>query len=136
MMRPRTSIPERARDASELRGRVLIVEPDELLRWSMESYLRRWFEVRGVRDTGEAEHVLEAGALHALIVSDGFTRRQTESLQEHARTKNPQVRIICTVSDVPDGRHRHGDTVIEKPFQLSRLAELLGVADGASKSSA
>lgn len=114
------------------RGRVVIVEPDSLMRWSIETYLRRWFDVRGFEDAAAADRVLASQAVDALVFSDEYPRSELEPMRAHARSANPQVRVICTVSD-DGGPIGTSDEVIEKPFALRDLAQLLGVEDAAAE---
>lgn len=147
----------RARAAPPGRGRVLIVEADTLMRWSMMAYLERWFDVL-LTDTVDAAHqLLDRDAVSALIVSDELPDDGARQLEAHARRLNPAMRIVRTGTGVeelptpprarlqphapaakaapgpgPRVRRTAGTAPrptnhIEKPFALAELAVLLGV---------
>ena len=124
---PGEASPVRARR----RGRLLIVEPDPLTRWSMSTYLKRWFEVMTAASFDEAGGLLEASTLEALVVTDGLPADQSRSIGQRARHRNPDVITVRTVTELPasDARLANGEKLLEKPFELARLARLLGVPE-------
>lgn len=113
------------------RGRLLIVEPDPLTRWSMSTYLKRWFKVMTADSFDEAGGLLEASTLEALVVTDGLPADQSRSIGQRARHRNPDVITVRTVTELPtsDARLANGEKLLEKPFELARLARLLGVPE-------
>lgn len=115
-----------AGDVMHPSGRVLIVEPEPLLRWSMSTYLSRWFEVFPTDDDAAAERVLGEHAVDALIVSDQLPREEAADLEAHARTLNTDARIVRTVTTRENGLT---PACIEKPFELAALARMLGVRE-------
>ena len=98
------------------------------MRWSMRIYLQRWFEVSATDSANAARQFLAERAVGALVVSDETTQEAADLLEQHAHRRNPDVITIRTVTDsqgVADGSHA---VRLEKPFDLSRLADLLGVS--------
>jgi DNA-binding NtrC family response regulator len=112
-------------------GRVLLVEPDHLTMWSLVTYLQRWFTVESTHCGMEAEKLLRAQPLSAVIVSDQLPGRTAESLLQLAQTLQPPVRTVLMVTGEADAHTCAAcSTRIEKPFELADLGRLLGIADG------
>jgi len=124
--RPRRAVGDGDRTGSES-GRLLIVEPEPLLRWSLVTYLSRWFEVFPAESESAADRLLDEQPMDAVVVSDQLPNHQAEEIEAHARSRNAAARVIRTVTTVDDPRNR----CIEKPFELSKLAGLLGVKSAA-----
>ena len=110
------------------RPRVLVVEPEALLRWSLTTYLDRWFTVFAAESQTAAQHILETDPIEALVVSKDLSDQGAKEVEELARARNPSVRIIGTVTH-PSQRNTVAkqDWMLEKPFDLAELAKLLGV---------
>ncbi|MGE0480225.1 MAG: hypothetical protein AB7Q17_07110 [Phycisphaerae bacterium] len=84
------------------RARVLVVEADTLMRWSMMAYLERWFDVL-LTDTVDAAHqLLDRDIVSALIVSDELPDDGARQLEVHARRANPAMRIVRTGTGVDE----------------------------------
>ena len=105
--------------------RLLIVEPEPLLRWSLAKYLSKWFEVFPVDSVAPADRVLDQQPIDAVVVSDQLPDRRAQSIENHARSRNAATCVIHTVTTRVVGSAK----CIEKPFELARLATLLGVND-------
>lgn len=114
-------------------GYLLVVEPETLLRWSLATYLSKWFDVFPT-DTGEAaDRILEDHRIDALVVSDQLSAAMLDALESHARSRNASTRVVRTVTSLNrDGLTDQGTFCIEKPFELWKLANLLGVDVGRS----
>ncbi|MBI4717967.1 MAG: hypothetical protein HY763_09205 [Planctomycetes bacterium] len=109
--------------AADSGRRLLIVEPEPLLRWSLVTYLRRWFEVFAVDSDAAAQRVLDEQSVDAVVVSDQLSDKDVEEIEAHARSRNTGTRVVRTVIS-----RREGVTPwIEKPFDLAELAVLLGI---------
>jgi len=112
---------------------LLIVEPEALLRWSLSTYLKRWFSVEVVDSRTAAEEVLDHERVDAVILSADLPGGDAEALASHARGCNPEVCVICTFSG-PDHHERQtcesGTYCLEKPFDLSVLPHIFGVLSG------
>jgi hypothetical protein len=124
-------------DGSRERSALLIVEPNRLTRWSLRSYLRRWFDVECVNSAQRARRVLDARPVSALIVSDQLPATSRQGLATAARAANPALRTILTVTESHDVEPESATATLEKPFDLKQLAALLGVneADDAASAS-
>jgi DNA-binding NtrC family response regulator len=112
-------------------ARVLVVEPEALVRWSLVTYLARWFDVLSADSRSAADKILDDQQVDAVVVSDDLSDRAVEDVEAHARSRNPDTRVIRTVTGPPSDKAADGATPrLEKPFDLSRLATLLGVQAG------
>jgi len=116
--------------AARTERRILIVEPEELVRWSLVTYLTRWFAVYSAAAESTAHRVLDSDIMDAVVISDDLKQPGVEEIESHALDRNPAVQLVRMVTARPpappaDGRTSH----LEKPFQLARLAELLGIQD-------
>lgn len=119
-------------------SRVLILEPDELARWSLSTYLRRWFDTRVAGSLDEAVDLLGTFAVDALIVSGEVDPTGLDRIEVAAQKRSPDALMIRTVTRVSDtsGGGASRWVELEKPFDLAALAELLGVAATPSPSTA
>jgi DNA-binding response OmpR family regulator len=123
---------EQRPDGEGARGRVLIIEPDPLTRWSMSTYLKRWFDVTTAESAEAANPLLGPSALAALILADELPGERCRSIEHLARQRNPALITVHTVTGVARGAAHPSDegrTWLEKPFELACLARLLGVPD-------
>lgn len=110
-------------------GRLLVVEPDPLTRWSLQAYLQRWFDVRLADGRDSAERALSEEDFAALVLADDLPGDDSEQLESQAREKNPKLLVIRTVAAVGDeARRTTAADRLEKPFALIQLARLLGVS--------
>ena len=112
------------------RGYVLIVEPDPLTQWSLKAYLGKWFAVESTGSVASAERILEKQPVDALIVSDELSPGELAALEQRAHSFNARVAIVRTITDAGKAeRSAPHLNCLEKPFELARLAGLLGVSD-------
>lgn len=126
-------VPRPTEQRSAVKQSLLIVEPDLLTRWSLQTYLDPWFEVHTEAEPQQAREWVGDQILDALIVSDAVPGSAIRRLERQARLRNPSVRIVRTVA-APSTAEKStpGDAVrIEKPFDLRQLRRALGVADAA-----
>lgn len=115
---------------------LLVVEPEELVRWSLVTYLGRWFAVFAPTSGASAESILEERRIDAVIVSDDLAGQAAERIAALARSRNPSVKIVRTLSGPGSGNAPPGDEMcLEKPFDLSELAALLGVEEASHRTS-
>lgn len=111
-----------------IRPGLLIVEPEDLLRWSLTTYLSRWFDVYPTETAATAHRIIDEHRIDAIIMSEELAETELAHLAERALVFNHSARIVRTVTHLPSGRMPAAQTCcIEKPFQLSNLAELLGI---------
>jgi len=117
--------------AGSPRGQILIVEPDPLTQWSLKTYLEKWFAVDATGSAGGAERILETRAVDALVISDEMPGEAITQIEERAHSFNARVAIVRMITDT---RKACGGApnlnCLEKPFELARLAGLLGIPDG------
>ena len=109
-------------------GYLLIVEPEALLRWSLATYLSKWFDVFPTDSPEAADRILHDHAIDAMVVSDQLSPDSVSELETRARSCNASARLVRTVTSlVPGGMDSNQAQLIEKPFELAKLASLLGV---------
>lgn len=107
---------------------LLIVEPESLIRWSLVTYLAKWFTVYAADSGSAADRFLDEHWIDAAVVSDDLPRGFGEQIEARARSLNSSVRLVCTVTDPPGERACTRTTrCLEKPFELAELANLLGI---------
>lgn len=126
------SSPELAADGGRpvMAGHVLVIEPDELMAWSVATYLRRWFDVVCATSAEEAQQLAERGDFDAIVVSDRVRRDQVTALEARVRDAAPRAQSILMITTDDEPSADAGRAVrIEKPFALADLARLLGVVD-------
>lgn len=110
------------------RGRLLVVDDDPLARWSLATYLQKWFDVDATDSLDDATALLAQDDVCALIVSDELPGAQIDTLEARARQLHPRLKTIRTVTGVLGSKRPPAGVIrLEKPFQLSELASLLGV---------
>jgi DNA-binding NtrC family response regulator len=108
------------------RGRLLIVDPDPLTLWSLKTFLQRWFEVETAASAENAQRALAENRFDALIVADDLPAGIAAAIENTGCRSNPDLAIVRTVTG--DSETTAGPTLrLEKPFELAKLARLLGV---------
>lgn len=93
------------------RRRLLLVEPDNLMRWSLVAYLSRWFDVTSTDSIEAARQLLENQKLEAIVVSDAISSQAAAELEAQAIRRHPGARLVRTVTGVSDsaaGLGEHG----------------------------
>jgi DNA-binding response OmpR family regulator len=111
------------------------VEPEALFRWSLATYLQRWFDVVAAETGVAADEVMTQESVDALVFSADLSDSDANALAAHARRINPNVLVVCTFSgpEIREEMGREARTLcLEKPFDLSILARFLGVSTGTS----
>lgn len=118
-----------AEQPRQSRGRLLIVDRDPLARWSLATYLQRWFSAAATDSLDDARQLLDAQDVCGIVVSDDLPGREIDLLEAEARRRNPHVAAIRTVTGVNGAKRPTGDVVLrlEKPYRLADVARLLGV---------
>ena len=117
------------------RLRLLIVEPEPLLQWSLGTYLSKWFEVFVVDSAATAQALLDERAVDALVVSDELPDHAADKVETWARLRNCALTAVRTVTDARDATRSPSATFyLEKPFELSTLAQMLGVEPNSNSS--
>ena len=110
-----------------VRGRVLLVEDEDLLRWSIERYLAaRGFAVESARDGAEAMSLL-VGAAYDVVVTDlaiaGFDGLAiaAEARRLHAETQIVIITGQGSKDTILQALRQGVSDYIEKPFNLELL---------------
>jgi len=96
------------------------------LRWSIVTYLSRWCDVLQVDSHTGADRMLEGHPVDAVVVADGLADGSSDAVEACALARNPSTRVVRTgvgPTDEDGGR----SNFIEKPFELCKLAEALGI---------
>jgi hypothetical protein len=110
------------------RSRLLLLEAQELTRWSIATYLRRWYVVETPDSSAAARRLVQSAVYAALVLSDEFARSQLLLIQRIAAERNPALKTVYMVTGARDVTPLEGHThQLEKPFELPSLARLLGV---------
>ncbi len=111
------------------RRRVLVVDPDRLTRWSIEEYLRDAAEVASADGVPAAHNLLDHDRFDAIIVADDLPQDGADEVEQHARSRNPSIAAVRTLTRPSDETEQAGSRAIllEKPFELACLARALGL---------
>ncbi len=108
--------------------KLLIVEPDRLTRWSMQQYLQDLATVIAADSVESAHELLDVGPVDAVAIADDLPAHGADEIESHARTCNPNVRAVRMVTQPCSATPQSSNvTTLEKPFELARLAEVLGI---------
>ncbi len=110
--------------------RLVIVEPDRLTQWSIKAYFDHLFDVVVAESASSVYKLLDESPADAIVVADDLPNGDADAIESRARSCNASVMVVRTVTApaAPDVRTARAYR-LEKPFQLSSLAELLGVAE-------
>jgi len=110
-----------------VRGRVLLVEGEDLLRLSIERYLtRRGFAVEAVRDGAEAMAVL-TGAAHDIVIADlSISGVDGLAIAAEARRLRTETQVIIITGldskeTILQALRQGVSDYLEKPFDLELL---------------
>jgi DNA-binding NtrC family response regulator len=106
---------------------LLLVDPDPLLRWSIETHLQRWFELVAAENHDDALLRLGAARFDAMIVSAEFGAL-TGAIEAEARRRNPDVKIVRLTTRNMSPSASAPIANLEKPFRLEALSQILGVS--------
>jgi len=109
---------------------VLIVEPEALLRWSLVTYLGRWFQVFAADSVSAADRLLDEQPIDAAVLSDDLPDGGADQIERHLRIRNPTPCVVRTSTRPATGSGTSQTTArLEKPFDLTALANLLKTKD-------
>lgn len=123
--------PKPVRVAPEGSGNLLVLEPETLLRWSLVTYLGKWFQVFPADTAAVAQQIIERHPIQALVVCDDLGDHASDRIESLVRGRYPDVRVIRIVMSLRTAQSLSPlATFIEKPFELAKLAALLGVRSG------
>jgi DNA-binding NtrC family response regulator len=128
------------RDSSQRREkapiRVLIVDDEPLIRWSLrQGFARRGHLVTTACNALDAMTCLERAAtpFDAVILDYRLPDRQDLSLLEDVRRASPGSLVLMMTAFADDGmkaaaRDRGAHAVLDKPFQIRSLVEMIEAA--------
>jgi two-component system, cell cycle response regulator len=115
-----------AQDGS-VRGRVLLVEDEDLLRWSIERYLtKRGFAVESVRDGAGAMAML-VGAAYDIVITDlEISGEDGLAIAAEARRQRTETQVVIITGHgsketILQALRQGVSDFIEKPFDLELL---------------
>lgn len=107
---------------------LLLVEPDRLLRWSLVTYLSRWFRVLEAESLPTALSQLKCQTIDAVVLSNELGPADAHAVVRQVLSQDTCARIVRVVTSSYDELPLTTNAaMIEKPFELSQLARLLGV---------
>ncbi len=107
---------------------ILLVDPDKLLRWSVQTYFGRWFDVVTVGTIADATRALDATSPETLIASEDLDAGELAALEVKARGRNARLQVVRIGTRLADRRSRYcNPRYLEKPHILPQLADVLGV---------
>lgn len=107
---------------------LLIVEPEALLRWSLATFLSKWFDVFPTDSGKAALRILDDHGFDGAIISDQLAPADVPALTAQLQLRSPHATVVYTVTNAATGATENRVSLrIEKPFQLADLASLLGV---------
>jgi len=114
--------------ASPNYGSLLVVEPDALLRWSLVTYLHKWFKVFAVATTDAGDDIIHEETINAVVISDSLDLPAAQRMERLAYDHNPAVCIVRVVTSARSAaQDPYASGTLEKPFELAELANLLHV---------
>lgn len=108
------------------RKSLLLVDPDPLLRWSVETHLHQWFDVTAAANLKDALASLRNARFEAIILSAALGGSMCD-IEAEARARNKNVKIIRLTTGNQPASAAGSVVSLEKPFRLEALAEILGV---------
>ncbi|MHB8835011.1 MAG: diguanylate cyclase [Candidatus Methylomirabilia bacterium] len=122
-----------ARDGA-VRGRVLLVEDEDLLRWSIERFLsRRGLSVAAVPSGTEALALLASSAYDVVITDLGISDVDGLALAAEARRLNTETQVVIITGQgsketILQALRQGVSDYVEKPFDLELLFLTVGKA--------
>lgn len=113
----------------EVPGRVLVVDPEPLVRWSIcVALAAAGFDAEAAATAEEARRVLAAGEAPRVVLLDVLPDARPEPLMDQIRAISPATRfaVLTTARDRSPLTGSPGDVqVIEKPFDLATLVSIV-----------
>ena len=105
---------------------MLLVDPDPLLRWSVETHLHQWFDVVAAANPKDALARLRNSRFETIILTAAMEGPMRD-MEAEARVRNKNVKIVRLTTEGRRARADGSVVSLEKPFRLEALAEILGV---------
>lgn len=123
---PSSAVPS---DVGVARQRVLLLEPDDLMHWSLVMYLQRWFTVVSVETCAAAARLVSEQEFAGLVLSDQLASpAEVLELQRRASRGAPVPTVRMVAGPGHPGPAGPSIAELEKPFELALLAQHLGVS--------
>jgi len=96
----------------------------------MEEYLRGKCDVESTESASCARELLDVRRFDAIVVADDLPGGGADDLEQRARSSNPGLAAVRTVTDLSSSHHPPGSArLLEKPFDLLTLGRMLGLED-------
>ena len=115
---------------AEFRARILVVDDEALVRWSLSSGLHAaHFDVVTASSAGEALKLARESPRPDVVLLDlHLYGAEPYALIEEMRSVAPQCRflVLTTSAQAAPIARRAGVTVVTKPFDLDAVVELIG----------
>ncbi len=107
---------------------VVVVDGDHLTRWSISRYLERSCPVASADSLARARHKLDQRPA-AVVIGDVLPDGNPDEIINEIHVRFPGVTIVKLTSQVADRSEPPVPhvAILEKPFLLHRLGELLGI---------
>lgn len=105
-----------------IRPRVLLIEENPLTAWVIEKTLAPYYDVVRIAGLAQAQPAIDQGGVDIVICGSPISDDDPAAVRRLARARGPHV--IALVSD-PDCPLGVDVPILEKPFSLSRLVQVL-----------
>jgi len=108
--------------------RILVVDDEKLIRWSIERILvRLGHEVDGAGDLKNAENLLRDNQYDLVLCDYIMPEGCGDELMEEVRQKHPEMRRVVMSGDLSQKGVRgiHADAFLEKPFLKDELTAVI-----------
>ena len=114
----------------ETKSRILLVEDEGLINWSLARSLSKWgFEVQRVSRGADALEFVQEIAYDTVLLDYRLPDLDGLVVARHIRTKQPSVRILLlTATPLGELEIEEGllDACFQKPVTLEELRQMLG----------
>lgn len=124
---PERVVPVPRHEPSERRARILVVEDEELIRFTLRHYLEEaGHEVLEAADGNEALRQVEAGPIDVLLTDMVLPKLQGDELAERVRSHHPEAGVVFMSAHpkrslLEEGRVSEHSLVLGKPFESEEL---------------
>lgn len=103
--------------------RLLLVDPDDLLRWSVAAHLHPWISVIAVRNASEAQPFLR-DTFFDVVIHSAENENESREIEEQVRNRNRNLCVIRLTTKVSSNMLLAGN-FLEKPFRFDDLDRIL-----------
>jgi len=96
--------------------------------------LGRWFQVFAADSVSAADRLLDEQPIDAAVLSDDLPNAGADQIECHLRIRNPTPCVVRTSTrPTTSGGTSQTATRLEKPFDLTTLANLLKTKDSSAR---